>query len=392
MQAAPATAAWLAAELHDEPTPPTYDELTADRGSHDLPTRGEHAADDDGRHGRRRRRGPRGVPARERRHLADAGRARPRGDPQGVGEDDCNTYLPLRGLKVLREAIAAAVRGRPGGRVRPRGRDRRLLRRRRVDAQRAADADRPRRKVLLTNPTYRGMAQRVRLAGGARSSRRWPRDGRWTRTSRIWRPPRGCKVCSSRRRACRSARSSRARRPRRSARRTTTTPGWSSTATPTRWRSTGAGSSARRHSGMRKRRSGRLHVEELRDAGLADRLGARAARGDERDGGRPHLQRHHAERLLPARRGRRAHRPAGLQAEAVESYARGQDALLEAIGRRRRPDRRAGRGRLLLPARRRARPGCARSSSPNGCWPRSRSRSRQCRAGAPTTSGSTWCG
>ena len=53
---------------------------------------------------------------------------------EAVGVDDCNSYLPLRGLRVLRDGDRRPVCARLGRVVRPRGRDRRLVRGGRVAA------------------------------------------------------------------------------------------------------------------------------------------------------------------------------------------------------------------------------------------------------------------
>jgi aspartate/methionine/tyrosine aminotransferase len=106
-------------------------------------------------------------------HVLDATRG-------AVGVDDCNSYLPLRGLRVLRDAIASRYEAdwgltydAEGEVVVSCGAGESLL-----NALLALvnQGDR----VLLTNPTYSGMAQRVRVAGGVQvftSLQR--RDGRW---------------------------------------------------------------------------------------------------------------------------------------------------------------------------------------------------------------------
>lgn len=83
-----------------------------------------------------------------------------------VGDDAFNSYLPLRGLSALREAVAKrfhedfALDYNPDGEiVVSSGAGESLLNALLV-------AINPGDKVLLTNPTYSGMAQRVRLAGG----------------------------------------------------------------------------------------------------------------------------------------------------------------------------------------------------------------------------------
>jgi aspartate/methionine/tyrosine aminotransferase len=103
-------------------------------------------------------------------HVLEATRA-------AVGDDDHNSYLPLRGLRPLRDAIAAHY---PGLGYDP---DREI-----VVTCGAGESllnallvliD-PGDRVLLTNPTYSGMAQRVRLAGGKQVfTSLVRRDGRW---------------------------------------------------------------------------------------------------------------------------------------------------------------------------------------------------------------------
>jgi aspartate/methionine/tyrosine aminotransferase len=81
-----------------------------------------------------------------------------------VGRDDFNSYLPLRGLQGLREAVALRYREDFGLEydlediVITAGAGESLLNALLVVIN-------PGEKVLLTNPTYSGMAQRVRLAG-----------------------------------------------------------------------------------------------------------------------------------------------------------------------------------------------------------------------------------
>lgn len=106
-------------------------------------------------------------------HVLEATRA-------AVGQDDFNSYLPLRGLAQLREAIA---------------------RRYETDRQLSYHPDNeivvscgagesmlnalltlidPGDRVLITNPTYSGIAQRVRLAGGVQTFADLRRaGGRW---------------------------------------------------------------------------------------------------------------------------------------------------------------------------------------------------------------------
>lgn len=97
-----------------------------------------------------------------------------------VGDDDCNSYLPLRGLRVMREAVAHRLREDFGLEYDPEGEI--------VISSGAGESllnallttiD-PGDRVLLTNPTYSGMAQRVRLAGGVQAFCDLERrDGRW---------------------------------------------------------------------------------------------------------------------------------------------------------------------------------------------------------------------
>lgn len=106
-------------------------------------------------------------------HVLDATR-------EAVGRDDWNSYLPLRGLRDTREAIAARYKADYGLSYDP---DREV-----VVTSGAGEAMlnallgliNPGDRVFLTNPTYSGMAQRVRLAGGVQSfADLRPRDGRW---------------------------------------------------------------------------------------------------------------------------------------------------------------------------------------------------------------------
>jgi aspartate/methionine/tyrosine aminotransferase len=83
-----------------------------------------------------------------------------------VGLDRCNSYLPLRGLPEARAAVARRYRADFGLEYDPEeeivmtsGAGESLLN------ALLATID-PGDRVLLTNPTYSGMAQRVRLAGG----------------------------------------------------------------------------------------------------------------------------------------------------------------------------------------------------------------------------------
>ena len=100
-----------------------------------------------------------------------------------VGVDDFNSYLPLRGLATMREGVAHRVREDFGVDYDPDGEI--------VISSGAGESllnsllagiD-PGDRVLLTNPTYSGMAQRVRIAGGiqgfcdlVRGPERWALD------------------------------------------------------------------------------------------------------------------------------------------------------------------------------------------------------------------------
>lgn len=98
-----------------------------------------------------------------------------------VGVDDYNSYLPLRGLAACRQAIAARYRADHGVDYDP---DREV-----IVTSGAGEAAlnallvliNPGDRVMLTNPTYSGMAQRVRLAGGLQSfADLTPDNGRWS--------------------------------------------------------------------------------------------------------------------------------------------------------------------------------------------------------------------
>jgi N-succinyldiaminopimelate aminotransferase len=113
-----------------------------------------------------------------------------------VGDDDHNSYLPLRGLQSLRDAIAARYVADWGLQYAP---DREI-----VVTCGAGESllnallvliD-PGDRVLLTNPTYSGMAQRVRLAGGEQVfTSLVERDGRWALDLESLRErARGCRV------------------------------------------------------------------------------------------------------------------------------------------------------------------------------------------------------
>lgn len=95
-------------------------------------------------------------------HVLEATRA-------AVGDDRHNSYLPLRGLPELREAIAHRLREDYGLAYDPEGEI--------VVTSGAGEAmlnclltfADPGDRVVLTNPTYSGMAQRTRLAGAVQS-------------------------------------------------------------------------------------------------------------------------------------------------------------------------------------------------------------------------------
>jgi aspartate/methionine/tyrosine aminotransferase len=112
-----------------------------------------------------------------------------------VGVDRYNSYLPLHGLPELREAISQRYRADLGLRYDPDGEivvtsgiGEAMLD---VLLSYVDEGDR----VLMTNPTYNGMAQRVRLAGGVQvfanqiEAAGWHLDGPGIREA-----ARGCKV------------------------------------------------------------------------------------------------------------------------------------------------------------------------------------------------------
>jgi aspartate/methionine/tyrosine aminotransferase len=112
-----------------------------------------------------------------------------------VGVDRFNSYLPLHGLPELRKAISERYQADIGLRYDPDGEivvtsgiGEAMLD---VLLSYVNDGDR----VLMTNPTYNGMAQRVRLAGGVQvftdqlESNGWHLD-----RSDLRRAARGCKV------------------------------------------------------------------------------------------------------------------------------------------------------------------------------------------------------
>ncbi|WP_432838669.1 pyridoxal phosphate-dependent aminotransferase [Dactylosporangium sp. CA-092794] len=113
-----------------------------------------------------------------------------------VGVDEYNSYLPLRGLARLRQAISDRYRADWGIRYDP---DSEI-----VVSSGAGESllnallaliD-PGDRVLLTNPTYSGMAQRVRLAGGAQAFVGLVRrGGRWELDlDRLPAAAQGCRV------------------------------------------------------------------------------------------------------------------------------------------------------------------------------------------------------
>ena len=112
-----------------------------------------------------------------------------------VGLDRFNSYLPLHGLPELRQAISDRYQADIGARYDPDGEivvtsgvGEAMLD---VLLSYVNDGDR----VLMTNPTYNGMAQRVRLAGGVQvftnqiEGKGWHLD-----VSDIRRAARGCRV------------------------------------------------------------------------------------------------------------------------------------------------------------------------------------------------------
>lgn len=122
-------------------------------------------------------------------HVLEATRA-------AVGDDDHNSYLPLRGLAEMRKAVALRFREDFGLEYDPDGEI--------VISSGAGESllnallatiD-PGDRVLLTNPTYSGMAQRVRLAGGQQvfcDLRR--RDDRWSvELEHLREAARGCRA------------------------------------------------------------------------------------------------------------------------------------------------------------------------------------------------------
>jgi aspartate/methionine/tyrosine aminotransferase len=112
---------------------------------------------------------------------------------EAVGVDEFNSYLPLRGLGVLRSAIAERYKADWGVSYDPEdeivvscGAGESLL-------NALLTLIDPGDRVLLTNPTYSGMAQRVRLAGGVQVFT--PLDASWRLDlSRLASDARGCRV------------------------------------------------------------------------------------------------------------------------------------------------------------------------------------------------------
>jgi aspartate/methionine/tyrosine aminotransferase len=112
-----------------------------------------------------------------------------------VGVDRCNSYLPLRGLPEAREAVAHRYRADFGLDYDPEGEivmtsgaGESLL-----NALLATIV--PGDRVLLTNPTYSGMAQRVRLAGGEQVFLDLHEGERWTfDPDELRERARGCRV------------------------------------------------------------------------------------------------------------------------------------------------------------------------------------------------------
>src|SRR5712692_5658976 len=112
-----------------------------------------------------------------------------------VGVDRYNSYLPLHGLPELREAISQRYRADLGLRYDPDGEivvtagvGEAMLD---VLLSYVNEGDR----VLMTNPTYNGMAQRVRLAGGVHAFTNQLEASGWhLDPSDLRRAARGCKV------------------------------------------------------------------------------------------------------------------------------------------------------------------------------------------------------
>ena len=122
-------------------------------------------------------------------HVLEATRA-------AVGVDEFNSYLPLRGLRVLRDAIAARYEADWGLTYDPVGA---------FVVSCGAGVSLlnalltlfdPGDRVLLTDPTYSGMAQRVRVAGGVQVFTALERrGGRWALDlDDVREKARGCRV------------------------------------------------------------------------------------------------------------------------------------------------------------------------------------------------------
>jgi aspartate/methionine/tyrosine aminotransferase len=114
---------------------------------------------------------------------------------EAVGVDRYNSYLPLQGLAELRRAIAARYEADLGLHYDPDGEV--------LVTSGAGEAMldvllcyvNPGDKVLLTNPTYNGMAQRVRLADGVQVFTDLVEDQGWhLDISSLPAQARGCKV------------------------------------------------------------------------------------------------------------------------------------------------------------------------------------------------------
>ena len=94
-----------------------------------------------------------------------------------IGEDEANSWLPFTGRDDLKEAAAAHIERRGG----PRYDGHREIVITSGEGEAMLDAlfclTNPGDEVILTDPTYAGMINRVRLAG---ASRAWLRFGSWT--------------------------------------------------------------------------------------------------------------------------------------------------------------------------------------------------------------------
>lgn len=97
-----------------------------------------------------------------------------------VGEDDFNSYLPLRGLAALRAAISRRYAADWELEYDPEGEIVVTCGAGESMLNALLTLIDPGDRVLITNPTYSGIAQRVRLAGGVQSFVDVRRvDGRW---------------------------------------------------------------------------------------------------------------------------------------------------------------------------------------------------------------------